>query len=255
MSFLYLDDSKHHARGFSLATFVVFETDPTDEIQSFILTNGFDPNTFEFKSSFPMKDDPSLQRLRTDLSHHILGKCKLAVCIVTGDNHLGSASLSLLQKALRHESLRTAEHDIFFDEGLFSSRTAARKMAAQFEGLENCTLHFEQDSKDISGIQIADLAAHICATMLSETLGFIDKKIESIDGGYLDGTMINLGFELWAGVRYNFLSQSKTDDFNDPDFAVVNVEPFGLFVHESADETLSQAAHERFGEMYLGCIH
>ena len=255
MAFLYLDDSKHHRRGFSLATFVVCETDPQDELTSLIKTSGFDPATFEFKSSYSMKDNPELKILRDKLPQFILHKCELAVCIVTGDKNLGSASLHLLQKALQHKHLINSEHEIFFDEGLFSSKTAANKLAQELDGFEKCTFHFEQNSLNIAGIQIADLAAHTCATMLSETLGLIDKEVEIIDGGYPDGTMAKLGFELWARVRYNFLSKSKTDDYDDPDFAFVNVEPFGLFIHESADEVLFKAAHERFGEMYLGCIH
>ena len=91
--------------------------------------------------------------------------------------------------------------------------------------------------------------------MLSERLGFIDKLVEIDHAGYPDVVNVNLGFELWTGVRYNFLSENKTDELDDPDIAVQNVEPFGLFVHESANETVSIAAHERFGEMYVGCIH
>ncbi len=255
MAYFYLDDSKHHKRGFSLATFIICEADPSIELIALVSANGFDPNTFEFKSSQSMKDNSSLQRLRAELRHFIFSKCKLAVCVVNGDNNLGPASLSLLQKALRHEGLCDQEHIVYFDEGLFYSKTTADKIAKDLDGFENCSFHFEQNSKDIWGIQVADLAAHTCATMLSETLGFIDKMVDIDHAGYTDVDQVELGWELWTGVRYNFLSENKTDDLDGPDFAVLNVEPYGLFVHESADETLSKAAHKRFGEMYVGCIH
>jgi hypothetical protein len=258
MSFIYLDDSKHHERGFSLATFVIFETDPQIKLSSLFSKHGFNPTTFEFKSSLAMKEDPSLQNLRSGLRHFISRECKIAVCVVTGDKNLGPASLCLLQKALKHEHLLNASHDIFFDEGLFSSRTSADKMVEGLEEFKKCAFHFEQDSKNILGIQIADLAAHTCATMLSETLGFIDKmvKIDRAHSGYDHIDEFELGFELWAGVRTNFLSVNKTDDQDDPDFSVLqNIEPFGLFVHESVNKTVSMATYERFGEMYIGCMH
>ena len=88
-----------------------------------------------------MKENPSLQSLRAGLRHFLFSKCKLAVCVVTGDKNLGFAGLSLLQKGLRHECLFNAAHDIFFDEGLFSSKEAADKMAERFEGFEKCTFH------------------------------------------------------------------------------------------------------------------
>jgi hypothetical protein len=255
MAFFYLDDSKHQKRGFSLAAFVICETDPTDELLSLVSSNGFNPNAFEFKSSQSMNNNYSLQRLRSELRQFIFRKCRLAVCIVNGENNLGLAALNLLQKALRHESLQSSQHIIYFDEGLFPSKTAARKMAEELEDFKNCSMHFEQDSKEIIGIQVADLAAHTFATMLSETLGFINKMVDIDHSGYIDVNQVELGWELWTEIRYNFLSENKTDDLEGPDFAILNVEPYGLFIHESAGETLRKAAHERFGEMYVGCIH
>lgn len=50
-------------------------------------------------------------------------------------------------------------------------------MACSIGGFDHCTLHFEQDSLKVSGIQLADLAAHYCATMLLETLGLVKKVV------------------------------------------------------------------------------
>ena len=55
MAFLYLDDSKHHRFGFSIAAFVICDVDPTEEVSSIFRDYGYDPASFEFKSSAKMK--------------------------------------------------------------------------------------------------------------------------------------------------------------------------------------------------------
>ncbi len=66
---------------------------------------------------------------------------------------------------------------------------------------------------------------------------------------------IELGFEMWAGIRYAFLSQNKSNPKDDFELAKVDVFPWGLFVDDSVDEVIASTAKDRFGEMYLGCIH
>jgi hypothetical protein len=255
MAYFYLDDSKHHARGFSLAAFAICDTDPQIGLSSLLLKNGFDPSVHEFKSSTSMKDNSNLQSLRDDFRQFIRSECKLAVCIVEGDANIGPAALRLLQKTLTHKSLKERRHEVFFDEGLFSSRQAAEIMSKECDGLEKCSFHFEQDSKIVAGIQIADLVAHTCATMLSDALGHVHKNVRIENSGYPYDVEINLGFELWAGLRYCFLSENKTDSWDEDDFAFVVVEPYGLFIHDSVSDPVAKAARKRFGEMYLGCIH
>lgn len=255
MAYFYLDDSKHHAWGFSLAVFAICETDPQVELTSILVKNGFDPSLYEFKSSTRMKDNPKLRSLRDDLKQFIQSRCKVAVCVVEGDVNIGPASICLLQKALTHKSLKGRQHEVFFDEGLFSSKQKAEKMAGEYEVLEKCSFHFEQDSKSVAGIQVADLAAHTCGIMLLDALGHIDKKVRIKNSGYPEDDEIDLGFELWASLRYEFLSENKTSFKDEFDIAFVAVEPFGLFIHDSVGDAVTEAAHGRFGEMYLGCIH
>jgi hypothetical protein len=107
------------------------------------------------------------------------------------------------------------------------------------------------------GIQLADIVAHTCSTMLLETLGHITKKVVLNTPGdsLYDGLEVELGFEMWAGIRYAFLAKNKEKPKDDFDLANVDVYPRGLFIDESASEQISTAAMERFGENYLGCIH
>ncbi len=257
MAYLYLDDSKHHRFGFSLAAFVICDGDPTEEISSIFCRNGFDPLVFEYKSSTKMKGDERLQALRSALKAYIGRSCKIAVCVVEGDKKLGPAALKLLGKALDHPRLVRRQHQVFFDEGLFQSTKAAAELVSDDAALACCDFHFEQDSRSLLGIQLADIVAHTCSTMLLETLGQVTKKVvvnEPRDSVY-HGIEIELGFEMWAGIRYAFLSQNKANPKDDFDPANVDVFPWGLFIDESVSEKIATAAMERFGENYLGCIH
>jgi hypothetical protein len=69
------------------------------------------------------------------------------------------------------------------------------------------------------------------------------------------GLEIELGFEMWAGIRYAFLCRNKTNPKNDFELANIDVLLWGLFINDSVDERIASAAKERFGEIYLGCIH
>ena len=257
MAFLYLDDSKHHKFGFSLAAFVICDTDPSEEVRSMFRECGYDPTSFEFKSSAKMKGDSRLQSLRSSLKHFIAGNCRIAVCVVNGDKRLGPAALELLECALTHSNLEDGSHEVFFDEGLFPSVRAANALATRTRALDSCKVHFEQDSKDILGIQLADIVAHTCGTMLLDALGNISKMVvvnQPEDSTY-HGMEVELGFEMWAGIRYAFLSRSKTNPVDDFELANLDVFPWGLFIDESVDENIASAAKACFGEMYLGCIH
>jgi hypothetical protein len=257
MAYLYLDDSKHHRFGFSIAAFVICDADPTGDISSTFRRYGFDPSAFEYKSSAKMNGDERLQALRSALKAYIGRSCKIAICVVNDDKKLGPTALRLLSNALGHRKLAGQKHQVFFDEGLFKSVKAATKLACDEASLAGCEFFFEQDSRSLLGIQLADIVAHTCSTMLLEKLGHITKKIEinePMDSVY-HGLEIELGFEMWAGIRYAFLSQSKPNPKDDFDLANVDVYPWGLYIDDIVSEEVATAAMERFGAIYLGCIH
>lgn len=257
MAYLYLDDSKHHRFGFSLAAFVICETDPTEYVSSVFRAFGYNPKEFEYKSSARMAGDRRLQDLRDALKSFIGTHCKVAVCVVDGDKRLGPAALSLLASALDHPRLDGQSHKVFFDEGLFQSINAATSLVDGEAAFGRCEFHFEQDSRMHLGVQLADIVAHTCSMMLLETLGHIVKKVilDMPGDSIYDGLEVELGFEMWAGIRYAFLAQNKPNPKDDDDLAIVDVYPWGLFIDESVSEEISDAAMKRFGENYLGCIH
>ena len=157
-----------------------------------------------------MSNDSKLRSLRDELRRFISRNCKIAICVADGDKILGPAALKLLSNALRHPELKNRKHQIFFDEGLFSSSQAAETIAQKDDSFAECEFFFEQDSRKVKGIQLADIAAHFCSTLLAEKLGHISKRVVlDIPGDEIyDGNEVSLGFELWASdeMRRAFLS-------------------------------------------------
>ncbi|MEM0976573.1 MAG: DUF3800 domain-containing protein [Pseudomonadota bacterium] len=257
MAFLYLDDSKHHRFGFSIAAFVICDSDPTEHITSVFHKLGYNPEVFEYKSSLKMAKDESLRALRSALKSFIGGSCKIAVCVVDRDKRLGPAALELLIAALSHSHLKGQSHEVFFDEGLFQSSKPSLQLVKDEPKFRLCKFHFEQDSRKHLGIQLADLVAHTCSMILLETLGHAAKKLvlKMPGDSVYDGLEVELGFELWAGIRYTFLSNNKPNPKDDFDLSNVEVYPWGLFIDEGVDDRIYDAAMKRFGKNYLGCIH
>lgn len=91
--------------------------------------------------------------------------------------------------------------------------------------------------------------------MLLDALGKTSRIVTVPNSGYDEDVEIDLGFEMWAGIRYAFLSVENGAGIDDEDFAVVLVELHGLYIDPSASSEVAATARHRFGSMYLGCIH
>lgn len=255
MAYLYFDDSKHHQWGFAIGAFVIFDHDPREDIHRIMSAFELDPDKFEFKSSGIKQGNPLAQKLRSEFRDYIRSRGKISLCITDHDKNIGPTGLDLLTKSISHQWLKSGNHEVFFDEGLFTSTVAGHEIANAKNVPLSCTIHFEQDSKQVPGIQLADLAAHTCAMMLLDTLGKPKKFVDWPDSGYDDDVDIDLSFELWAYLRSSFLSiQTHKANVNfDP--SIVDVAAHGLHIDPRINADLAAAAHRRFGEMYIGCAH
>lgn len=258
MGYLYFDDSKHPRAAFSLGAFVYCDENPNNEVHNVLRKYDLVPGSDEFKSSAHMDRHPVQAAVRRDLLK-ILQFCKLGLAVVpylTTPN-LGQDSLILLKKMLKHNDLAGKQHEVYFDQSIFRSKNEATFLSDSDEGLSECNFYFEQDSKQIAGIQLADLAAHACAVMLMETLGVVTKTVKADERlGYEPNLDIEIGFELWAYLRCTFLANPPPlpDDLDSLDLTAY-VKPFGLHVSDEATKQLREASIKRFGSMYLGCAH
>jgi hypothetical protein len=257
MGYFYIDDSVHDKAGFVLGACIYSPNDLKDEIDRVITKNGFDPQTYEFKSSANFSKQPDNAKVR-EAFKGILLNCKLGIVIIPREKRelLGVECIKALH-AFIDKNLDPQENiELFFDQGLFQSKKEANDQV-DLLGLKNCHFNIEQDSKVVKGIQLADLAAHTASICLKNQMGLINKKVKAgPNSGYDEDLEIELGFEMWANLRYTFFNEGEKEAQDDPiKDATLKVEPYGLYVSQYCNQELSSKAKEAFAEVYLGCIH
>ena len=259
MGFFYFDESIHVRGGFIVGAFVYDDRDLTPAVFESLAKAGLQPKIDEFKSSAKMRSQPEQAKAREHL-RDLLNAVRTGLVVVPGARResLGDEAIAGLAKILKKNQLDLVPHKIFIDQGIMVSDAVGETFCNGPGKLSE--LHLKQDSKLIGGIQLADLAAHSMSVMLLEQLGLIKKMVKAGENsGYDPELDIELGFELWASLRYSFFKAPYPKLGPIPDDPVGEmifpVENYGLHIAASCDEKLREAALQRFGECYLGCIH
>lgn len=259
MGYFYFDETIQEKAGFIIGAFVYSQSDISPKVFSALEKSGLKPGIDEFKSGARMASNPAQKLVRERLAA-FLHQVSVGIIITPSSDRpeLGAEALRGLEKILKANSLEKLRHKVFFDEGI---PIGADDQDMFLSGAGSCCeLHLSQDSKTIGGIQIADLAAHSLGVMLLEQLGLISKKVRAGEGsGYDPDLEIDLGFELWASLRYSLFKASQPKPGPIPDDPVgemmFDVENYGLHISPACTRQLKGAALQRFGECYLGCIH
>lgn len=257
MTNIYIDDSIHERGNFIVSGIVVTENENIDEeISESLIKNGYDSEQEEFKSGLSFRKHPKMLNVRNDFKNIISSSCKLGLIILPYDKRqfIGKESLKGLKTIIESNNFKN-ELKIFIDENYFRNIEVGVKYAESI-GLPLNDLHLEVDSKKIKGIQLADLVAHTCSTMLLEQLNLIAKKVKAGENsGYDPDLEIVIGFELWASIRNSILGVINNDFLNGLGQPIKLTEPFGLYISEYCDEKLRRNIKDRFSEIYMGCIH
>ncbi|QJE72156.1 DUF3800 domain-containing protein [Aerophototrophica crusticola] len=259
MGTFFFDDSKHPSSGFHIVASVYSEKDVSNKIKEKFIEVGYRYGVDEFKSGRHMKNNQKLSCLRDSLMDIISYNCKIGVAISKPDENMSKISLALLRKMLAHPSLMGRPHQVYFDQGLFPRNQSIREETSLL--VTECQLNFQFscDSREVCGIQLADLTAHTCAIMLKEAMGLTSKKVNiGKDENQSWPEEIEIGFLLWTGIRYNFFSAAPPhpDDWQADEIQpMADVTPYGLYIDEALADEIKDAALARFGKMYLGCIH
>jgi hypothetical protein len=254
--FVFVDESIHPRGGFIIVGLVFCKQNPNDLILNSLIKNGFKSDD-EFKSGISYTKNPKMSLVRNALKRILFNQSDIAIIVlpINKKDSMGLESLKGLKQFINANNI-TSDTEVYFDQNFFRNRNVANNLTDEF-GFDRCHFNFEQNSKEIRGIQLADLVAHTSAIMLLESLGLIDKNVRAGENsGYDPETEINIGFELWASIRYSFFHKPKliTKDSED-DSPIFDVIPNGLYISEFCDKNLSQAVIDRFGTVYLGCIH
>jgi hypothetical protein len=258
VGFFYFDESLHPKAKFALGVFVYSEECLDDRVSEALTESGLRPGIDEYKSGTLIDLNPKLLSARNPLKSAVCNYCGIGVVIASAvPRHLlGQEAQYGLKKILSTISFRSTSHEVFFDEGIFPSLLAAEQAVKKVP--EHCKFRFEQNSKRVLGLQVADLVAHMCATMLLGELGFVRKTVKAGDkSGYEPELDIDLVFELWATLRFQFFAgpPPPVDDWKSQLDFKVDVESCGLHVAEGCEKAVLDSAIARFGKMYLGCIH
>lgn len=171
---------------------------------------------------------------------------------------LGQEAMNGLNQIVRANDLIGDTHLVaFFDQGIFKPSTRANALATATGLDHHCDIRPEQDSRKVRGLQLADLVAHEAGTMLLESMRLVTKKVKAgPNSGYDEDMEMEIGFQLWAGIRWWFFFAGPVEE-QDPIYgrALTKVGANGLYVSPLCGPELRSAAIERFDECYLGCIH
>lgn len=259
MGFFYFDESIHEKDGFIIGAFIYYRADITPSVFGALTEVGLRPGIDEFKSSAKMAAVPEQIKARGRLRCLLDGVSTGIVVIPSAEREkLGDEAILGLGKILQANDLLVKLHQVFLDQGI-SVTGAALEIFRKGPG-RLCEVHVNQDSKVIGGIQLADLAAHSMSVMLLEQMGLFKKMVKAGgNSGYDPELEIELGFELWASLRYSFFKAPHPKPGPIPDDPVgeliFDVENYGLHIAATCSGRLREAALARFGECYLGCIH
>jgi hypothetical protein len=254
MSFIYIDESIHTNGNFILCALVYSENNPNELIEQAINDVNLSPSIAEFKSGINTNIHPEQILLRNKL-FSIIHKCKIALSIsnLSDRNTLYIDVLSLLEKTISVNSLFNVQTNIYIDQGIFKTNFLLSASSPLKEW--NVIFHPSVDSKKIKGIQLADLIAHCCSSMLLEQLGLLSKEVVVYD--YLRDSEIKqmLSYELWGQLRYLFFQGDVPNRPELSQLGYTNVDNYGLYVSPKCNPNLQKAFLDKFGSNYLGCIH
>lgn len=259
MGNFYFDETIREHGGFIIGAFVYFADDMTPKVHAAIEQVGMRPGVDEFKSGSRMDRNPKQAELRDRLMA-ILSSTRIGVVVVPVAERalLGHHALLGLRKMLSANGLAQKSHSVFLDQGITVDPDSYIGLLGEPGAF--CEIHQSQDSRLIGGIQLADLAAHLLGGMLLENLGLISKSVRAGENsGYDPDLNIELGFELWASLRYQFFMAQQPIPSTVPDHPIgdltFDVENYGLHISDGCSQTLREGAIQCFGTCYLGCIH
>src|SRR5260370_35648754 len=173
MGFFYFDESVHPNCKFILGAFAYSEDSLDSPVSDALRHSGLTAGLDEFKSGTYMDDNPGQVSVRGFLKSIVCNHCRIGVVVAPhAPRHLiGPEALHGLNKILTTASFHSSSHEAFFDRGIFASADAGQREAETTCNGRPCSFHFEQDSRKILSLQVADLIAHTCATMLRAQLG------------------------------------------------------------------------------------
>jgi hypothetical protein len=241
---IYFDESIHDRGNFIVLAAVLASSEDIAKAADAMRQCGFEPGRDEFKSSMTMRGNLQAQELRESF-REIIGKCKVAVGVCSIEER---GQLHLLARQICDA---LPDHDeegmvIYLDQGM---KLQPMAIPSRNEWKPDC------DSKEVIGIQLADCCAHFISTMLLGELGLFDKMVPARRVYPDNDGELELAWELWVSIRYALAGGEPVSPIDDDGYYEPLHKPFGFVLSDGCDEKVAQAARNRFGSVWVGCVH
>lgn len=245
---IYIDESVHEKLGFMLLAFVLCPTDPHSELADIMAKH----EKHEFHASENMDGNKLAQELRAEMKQYVNWNCGWGVFVLPSDARWKLADeLSGLIKDLVRSCAQPDSVRIFLDDGIINPNEL--ETVINKSGVKQIIL---SKSHEIYGIQLADLVASLSGVRLREEISRSPKMLTYGDeAGFNPPIEAELGYELWADLRYSMRRSSEPLGEGMIEMAEFSTSGYGLFISEKCSPELRTSAEKIFGRVYLGCIH
>jgi len=255
---VYVDESVHDCLGFIVTAFIFANNDLTASVANELQAIGLIPRHDEFKSSALMSTNSHLRDLREKLIG-IASKVRIGALVSAAKSRraLGRTALWALGRILERNGCPTTSIHVYMDQGMFSSSADASAHLSNLALPGNLLFHFEQDSRAVLGLQVADAVAHTLSQILREALGDLVKTVVIGDeGGYNPPIEPPLGWDLKTWLRYSFFHSPVEFAGREPEEALnTDLLGWGVIMTDDLDPNIQSAVNAALGKLWLGCIH
>ncbi|MFW6253918.1 MAG: DUF3800 domain-containing protein [Chitinivibrionales bacterium] len=245
---IYIDESIHEKHGFMLLAYVLCPNDPQKKLASILAKH----KKAEFHALEKMDGNKRTQMLRSEIRQYINWSCQWGVFVFPSDSRCSLAGD--LPQFFNNLSTANVKDDlirIHLDEGIIKP--------SELKIISNDISDIEillSKSYEVNGIQLADLVASLNGIRLREEISQSPKMLTYGDeSGFNPPIEAELGYELWASLRYSMCRSSNPLDEEMPGMAEFLTKGYGLFISDKCSPELQASAEKIFGRVYLSCIH
>jgi hypothetical protein len=257
MGYFYFDETIRERGGFMIGALVVSERDLSPIVAEEWKGLGLDPESDEYKSSDP-KAGNELGMAQRAVMARLLEESRLGLVVapVADRRRLGEYCTDLIVQLFDADAIPNDGHVVYLDESIPIAAGDLKRLDER-----RVSAVPGSNSKTVGGIQVADHAAHALGGMLLEEMGVLKKRVRAgEDSGYHPDELLDLGFELWASLRYALIGRNeyiegRSPHPEDPANPYFRVDGVGLYVSSTCQKEFAEQVRARFGVNYLGCIH
>ncbi len=245
---IYIDETVHEHHGFLILAYVLCPSDPQDDLARVLTAHMKE----EFHALEKMHGNERAQELRSEIRSYVNSNCRWGVFVLPSDTRwMLSDELAWFITKLVETCSGADRVSVFMDEGIIKQGDLpSLRETTGIERLKLCKSH------EVNGIQLSDLVAALCGVRLREEIAHKPKMLQYGDESGFDPPIeAELGYELWASLRYSMHRDSAPIGRDMPEMAEFRTSGYGLFVSEKCSPELRSVAEKLFGRVYLGCIH